>query len=414
VAQDSARSSRTRRRFGRIRKLPSGRWQAGYTGPDGTVHGADQTFPTKASAERWLSLAEADIVRGEWAAPERRAETVGEWADRWLAGAHHLKPSSIRAYRASWAAHTRARWDNEPLSAVTLSSVQRWVDEMVDDGHGPDVIRRAVETLRGALGQALREGVLAANPCVGVRLPRRNRHTLTILTPAQVADLAREVAHPVFAEHAGNGARIAVPPERPEYGLAVRLAAYTGLRAGELWALRRGRLVLDGDVPAIVVAESITDVAGHLVAGPTKTGQNRRVPLPRTLVEPLRHHLDSRPAESDALVFAAPGGGPMRHSWFYRQHFRPAAVRIDCPGLRFHDLRHSYAALLISQGAHPRAIMERLGHSSIAVTLGTYGHLLPGLDAALTERVDAAIVASEQQPASCTEVARAFPPEPDP
>jgi integrase len=85
-------------------------------------------------------------------------------------------------------------------------------------------------------------------------------------------------------------------------------------------------------------------------------------------------------------VFEGPDGGPLRHSNWYPRHFQPAVLRAGLPsGTRFHDLRHTYAAFLIAEGAHPRAIMERMGHSTINVTLGTYGHLFPAIDAQLDQ-----------------------------
>lgn len=88
-------------------------------------------------------------------------------------------------------------------------------------------------------------------------------------------------------------------------------------------------------------------------------------------------------------VFTSPEGGPLRHSNFYRRHFRPAVERAGLPaGVRFHDLRHTYGGFLISEGAHPKAIMERMGHSSITVTLDRYGHLLPTLEEHLTEALN--------------------------
>ena len=89
----------------------------------------------------------------------------------------------------------------------------------------------------------------------------------------------------------------------------------------------------------------------------------------------------------------------MRHSNFSARDFKPAVIRAGLPeATRFHDLRHSYAAMLIAQGAHPRAIMERLGHSTINVTLGTYGHLFPSLEASLTEALDAVYQGAESIP----------------
>ena len=96
-------------------------------------------------------------------------------------------------------------------------------------------------------------------------------------------------------------------------------------------------------------------------------------------------------------MFEGPDGGPVRHSNWYPRHFKPAVVRAGLPErTRFHDLRHTYAAMLIAQGAHPRAMMERLGHSTIQVTLGTYGHLFPGLEESLDDALNT--VFSEARP----------------
>ena len=91
--------------------------------------------------------------------------------------------------------------------------------------------------------------------------------------------------------------------------------------------------------------------------------------------------------DQTALVFTSPNGSVLRHSNFYRRYFKPAVEAFRLGGFRFHELRHTCAAMLIADGAHPRAIMERLGHSSIKVTLDTYGHLFPALDEALTDEI---------------------------
>src|SRR4029077_18516866 len=121
----------------------------------------------------------------------------------------------------------------------------------------------------------------------------------------------------------------------------------------------------------------------------TKTYARRTVRLPQFLVEELTVYLGHAANDADAFVFTAPAGGPLRHNLFYQRAFRPALRRAGlADGLRFHDLRHTCAALLIAQGAHPKAMQERLGHSSITVTLDRYGHLFPSLDEALTEGLD--------------------------
>ena len=145
------------------------------------------------------------------------------------------------------------------------------------------------------------------------------------------------------------------------------------------------------------VVASATEAYGKLQFGPPKTYQRRAVPLPRTLVAELTGHLADK--TSSDFVFTSSRGGPLRHSNFYARHFKPAVVRAGLPeATRFHDLRHSYAAMLIAEGAHPRAIMERLGHSTIQVTLGTYGHLFPSLEASLTEAMDGVYRRAEAVP----------------
>ena len=133
--------------------------------------------------------------------------------------------------------------------------------------------------------------------------------------------------------------------------------------------------------------EAVSEVNGRLVFGPTKTYQSRSVPLPRFLCDELVSLLAGKGQED--FVFPGPEGGPLRHGNFYTHHFKPPVRQAGLPEtLRFHDLRHSFAGFLIAEGAHPRAIMERMGHSSITVTLNTYGHILPGLEEQLTEALD--------------------------
>jgi integrase len=172
----------------------------------------------------------------------------------------------------------------------------------------------------------------------------------------------------------------------------VRVAAYTGLRAGELAGLRVGRVdLLRGRLHVI---EALKDQAGTLSTGPTKTHQRRSVPLPGLLVDMLAEHLAGRAGDPDAFVFVGAKGAPLRHNNFRRRVFAPAAAACAArdtafpAGLRPHDLRHTCAALLIAEGGHPKAVAERLGHRSAKVTLDTYSHVFPSLHDQLTEGLD--------------------------
>jgi integrase len=199
-------------------------------------------------------------------------------------------------------------------------------------------------------------------------MPRSVRDEMLFLQPDEIVRLADAIT--------------------PTFRVLVLFAAYTGLRAGEIGALRVGRLDLSRGTA--LVRESLADVKGKLVFGPTKTYAHRSARLPRFLCDELAGHLAGRQHDPTDLVFTTTTGRPIRHNLFYARHFKPAVLRAALPpALRFHDLRHTSAALLIAQGAHPKAIMERLGHSSIQVTLDRYGHLFPGLDEALTDGLEA-------------------------
>lgn len=106
-------------------------------------------------------------------------------------------------------------------------------------------------------------------------------------------------------------------------------------------------------------------------------------------MDELAHHLEDH---GDDYVFTSPDGQPLRRNNFRRRVWLPAVKAADLDGLRFHDLRHSHAAMLISAGEHPKLISTRLGHATIRTTLDTYGHLFPGLDEAAADRLDQAFV----------------------
>ena len=249
------------------------------------------------------------------------------------------------------------------IGAIEQVDIRRFVSDLSKRGAAAGTIRNTFTVLRLVFGTAVASGAIRVNPCTGVRMPRSPRIEMLFLTPDEILTLANAIT--------------------PRYRVLIIFAAYTGLRAGEIGALRVGRLnLIRGTVD---VVESLANVRGKLVFGPTKTYARRSVGMPRFLSQQLGEHLAGQPHGPRDLVFTSPAGGALRHGLFYQRHFKPAVREAGLPeNLRFHDLRHTCAALLIARGAHPRAIMERLGHSSIEVTLDRYGHLLPGLDEDLT------------------------------
>jgi len=371
-----------RRRFGRVRQLPSKRWQARYLGPDGTDHTAGQTFATKELAERFLTLTEADLFRGDWVDPLVGQRAFGDWADDWLKVTVHLKGKTRYGYESILRTHVLPHFKAWEVGRIDRPAVKIFLAGLQANGIAPGTLANVRQVLRSVLGIAMDAGALKANPCDRVQVPRGRREEMHFLGHDQVAALAEAIAHPPVRAGGGEHRRKAYP----EYGLLVRFDAYTGLRAGELAALRVGRVDLMHR--AVEVAESASEVGGRIEFGEPKTYQHRRVPLPLALVDELAPFLAGR--NPSDLAFHGPDGGPLRPGNFYARHFKPAVEHIGETGLRFHDLRHTYAGFLIGQGAHPRAMMERLGHSSITVTLDRYGHLLPGLEEAVTSGLETA------------------------
>jgi integrase len=350
-----------------IRRKPSGRWEARYRDPDGQQRG--KTFVTKTAAQEFLDRVGVDIRRGEYVDPNRGRVPVESVGDDWVASLVHLKPKTLLDYESALRRHVLPRLGGVAVGKVDQRRVRRFIADLLDDGVSAARVRKAVGTLKQVLDLAVEDGLIRTNPCDGIKLPRMNQQEMHFLTAEQVAVLAA-----------------AMPTQ---YQLLVTFAAYTGLRAGEIAALRTRHIDLDRG--KVMVVTAVSEVRGRLVEQDPKSYSSKRsVSLPAFLVDALADRLDR--ASMSAPVFTAPGGGQLRHGNFYNRIFKPtvkATLPTDLRRARFHDLRHTHAALLIAQGAHPKAIQYRLGHSSITVTLDRYGHLFPALDDALTDGLDA-------------------------
>jgi len=343
------------------------RWRVRYRDPAGRERA--KSFARKQDAERFLRHAEADKLRGQWVDPRQGRTTVRELAERWYATTVTLKAKTREDYRSLLHNHVLPAFGERAVASLDTLAVRGWLAGLVSGGLSPSRAKHAYYVLYAVLEAAIQASALVRNPAAGVRAPRSHSREMHFLSAAEVERLAEAI----------------VPP----YGVLVRFAAYTGLRAGEIAALRVKRLdLLRGTVR---VVEAASEVSGRLITGPTKTHAERTVRLPRFLRDELAAYLASPPRDRDAFVFTAPKGGPLRHHNFYKRQFCPALVRAGLPAqIRFHDLRHTCASLLIAQGAHPKAIQAHLGHSSIQVTMDRYGHLFPDALGHLADRLDAA------------------------
>lgn len=376
-----------------LRQKPSGRWEVRYRDQFGVQHA--RTFDNKTLGRRWVANMEADVRRGEWVDPALGRVTFGDWADEYLGTIVHLRAVTQGDYERALRIHVVPALGDRPIASIDHVEVRRFVAEKQAEDLAPKTLQRVRLVLQQVLALAKSAGAIKSNPCDGLRLPRPARAEPIFLTANQVDALARAC--------------------KPPYDLLVRLAAATGLRPSELCGLRVGRVDLVKGTAEI--AEALTVVKGRTEVGPTKNSLRRTVGIPRSLCDDLDMHLRTRPDEAgrplndDEFLFTAPMGGPLRRDLLFKRFIRPAITAAGLPqGMRLHDLRHTCAALLIELGAHPKAIQERLGHSSITVTIDVYGHLFPSIDQALTARLDETFRAARQEGRADAKVLRASDP----
>ena len=350
----------------------NGRWQARYRDPSGSER--TKTFDRKVDAERFLATVEADKVRGAWIDPRLGRITFGEWALHVEATRTNRRTSTRVRDESLLRNHVLPTFADLRLTATQPRHLREWITELERKSLAPTTIHKAYQIVSRVFEVATTDGRIGQSPCRGVTLPANRSAERRYLTADEVNELATTVD--------------------PRFNALVLTAAYTGARFGELAALRVKQF--DPLRRAMRIEETLTEIRGHLEFGPTKTRASRRkLTVPRFLVEEIVVHMKAFPDPSQ-LVFTSPEGGPLRRTNFRRRFWLPAVEASVGAPCTFHDLRHTHAALLIAEGAHPKVIQERLGHGSIRVTLDTYGHLFDGLDEAAADALNDLFNRSEQ------------------
>jgi integrase len=374
-----------------VRRLPSGRWQARYRDAAGKSHTAPETFATRPEATRFLAQVETDLARGEWTDPRAGRVLFAEWAARWRETTTNLRPNTRALHAYLLRRFLMPAFADTAVADLDLMAVRSWLARLEREAVSPNTVAKAYRLLARIMDTAVDASLIVRNPCSVKGAATERAPEMRVATVAQVAALAQTID--------------------PRYRALVLVAAYAGLRWGELVGLRVKRVdLLHG---RITVAEQATEIDGHFSWGPPKTEAGRRtVTLPAIAAVALAEHLAtySQPGP-DGLVFTSAEGGLLRRSNFNRRVWQPATRAVGLKGLRFHDLRHTSATLSIAAGASTRELMARMGHSSSAAAL-RYQHVMAGRDAAiaaaLDELIQAASALAETPPSapSGTRVAR--------
>ena len=154
-----------KRRFGRVRQLRSGRWQARYLGPDGVDRAADETFATKGDAEVWLTLKEAEIINGDWTDPDDGKVPLADYARTWIEERPGLRPKTITLYRYLLRKHIAPVLGTLPIADIQPGRVRRWRKQLLDSGVSEVTTAKAYRLLKAVLNTALDDGAIKRNPC---------------------------------------------------------------------------------------------------------------------------------------------------------------------------------------------------------------------------------------------------------
>lgn len=353
-----------RRRFGSIRKLPSGRFQVRYVGPDGIERPAPETFATKTEAAQWLSKTEAEILNDDWINPDAGKILLRDYGAAWISERPKIKPRTRKGYRDLLKNQIVPRFGQVCLGDLSIneikaSHVRRWHKELGDAGMGEPTIARAYQLLKSIMNTAVDDEAIRRNPCRiegGAQNDTPERPTLTV---EEVFTLAGEV------------------PLR--FQLLVLLATFASMRWGELVALERRDIEVESHT--IHVRRTATEVGGEpIFTGTPKSAAGvRDVTFPEEILPELAYHLDTYVGpEPTARVFASWEGGYLHRSNFNKVWITTRTA-LGLPDVHFHDLRHTGNTLGSENGATLQDLMARMGHSTMRAAL-IYLHKTSGGD----------------------------------
>ena len=340
------------RRFGYVRKLPSGRFQASYLAPNGHRRNAPSTFATKTDAREWLVRVRGSILDGRWRDPVLARQPLIAYARSWIDQRPGLRPRTVDLYRWLLNRHLEPHFARMELGDITPLAVRRWRAALLDAGVSETMAAKSYRLLRAVLNTAVDDDILDRNPCrirSGGDEKPAERPTLTV---EQVQALS-----------------MLMPPR---FSAFVMVATYGCLRWGEITALTRGDIDVDGGAITVRFAY-VERYNGSLELGPPKSrAGRRRVTLPGPVIELLRAHLEHYvPEGNDVLVFTGPTGRPLRRSNFNKLvGWERARDALGVPHLHLHDLRHTGNTLAASTpGTSTRDLMERMGHDTMRAAL---------------------------------------------
>lgn len=371
--------------IGHIRQRSKGSWAITIDLPrdeDGKRRQKQKTVRgTKREAEQILARMLNEVNSGVYV-PEATL-TVGAYLDEWLEihARHNVAAKTFERYQELVTLHIKPAVGRVRLSQLRPPHIARMYSDLAapsDTGKrplAPATIVQIHRILRKALQQALQNQILVRNVADAVRPPRVTRQEMKVLAPAQVRQLI-DTARGTY------------------FWIPIVLAVTTGMRRGEIVALRWDDVDLAKG--ALQCQRSLQVTREGIAFKEPKSGRSRAIPLPRQAVEALQVHYAEQAEQRKllgesfnevGLVCTDIDGSPL-HPDRISDNFRYLLQKAGLPAIRFHDLRHTHATLLLQQGVHAKIVSERLGHSTIGITLDTYSHVLPSMQEEAARQID--------------------------
>lgn len=362
---------------GGIRRRPNGSWELRWYDANGRRQ--SKYLPASTSrreAQRTLSSMLQAVDHG--IAIGSASQTLEAFSRRWLAevAPHQLRPRTLERYEGivrRYIIPSAGKLRLDKLNADHVASLHADCLRAMS----PSSVRSVHACLRSILRTALERRLIQYNPADAIHPPKAKRMPLRVLD----ADEANRL--------------LSVAEDEPLGALYI-LAVTTGMRLGELLGLRWQDIDLDARRVSVQQALIRTGKAWYL-AEPKTEHSRRHITLPQRAVRVLRAHgvdqkrsrlLAGKAWEDHGLVFTNQWGEPLNGAHVTERLFKPMLRRSGLPAIRFHDLRHTAATIMLLQGINPRIVAERLGHSGVAITLDRYSHVLPSMQAMVADKLD--------------------------
>jgi integrase len=378
---------KTARRRGSIREVAPGKFRVRLCvgkNADGTYSYHDETvLGDWNAANAVLSRVTQERYAGSYTVRSKR--TLGEWFNEWL----KIHRTKVMPRTADWYAYNFDHYARAALGSVKLTDLTAaQIESFIATLHG----KYSAVTIRGIylsihvpLRHAAKRRVIAFDPSAEIELPKVERTERRVFTP----DEARKF--------------IAACGEVPR-GLIVEFALLTGMRPEEYLALRWSDY--DARRGAVTVQRVLVMHKGETSFEKPKTAKARRaIPLPQSLCAKLAAHRKEqlqiklkagRAWVNNDLIFCTRTGTPLRRGNVTEQVYEKVLDRAGLPRIRLYDLRHSQATIMLIMNEHPKVVSERLGHSSVQITMDTYSHVLSGMQERATERLEELLYADSR------------------